>query len=142
MDLIKRLYCELVEVGDRTHFWLVNGPILYDLQSDEWKELNSQIKNLSLTEFCKRIENKFNDEDNVISRVFDHYHKIKNKIYSLHHTSDPSLLSVSLSTVFTEENIKEATGGMTYSELFIDDDYLKTVPIVISKYRYYFYIFI
>lgn len=127
MDLIKRLYCELVEVGDRTHFWLVNGPILYDLQSDEWKELNSQITNLSLTEFCKRIE--------IISRVFDHYHKIKNKIYSLHHRADPSLLSVSLSTVFTEDNIKEATGGMTYSELFIDDDYLKTVPIVISKYK-------
>lgn len=64
------------------------------------------------------------------------YTEIKNQLVALKRKSGTTLLSAPISSILTNDVILQGTGGMTPSELFINTDFMKTIVIVISKYKY------
>lgn len=64
------------------------------------------------------------------------YIEIKNQLVALKRKSGTTLLSAPISSILTNDVILQGTGGMTPSELFINTDFMKTIVIVISKYKY------
>lgn len=131
--MISKIYCELSEKSTKNHFWLVNGTILFDLQEEGWDSLTEKLINNKIRKITSRIKEKFLKENNELSKMNDIYVKIKNQILFLKHKPQDTLISAPLRSIFTNELLNNETGGLKVCDLFIDDEYLKTIACIITK---------